>query len=217
MTPGQRQYQELMAQASTPGPGNNHCARRLVVIDRLFTPDECKRAVRSFDRYPREPGLVGKPAVAENPDTAYSDEQDKTLRDCLVTYTPRTKHNHWLHERLELAMLAANAKYWRCDITDFSQPMRLMTYRNGHHFNSLHQDFGPGDTCYRKLTAVLQVSSPEDYDGGEFEVVGDTTPATAWNQGSVLIFPAYLVHRAGVVTRGQRQTIIHRAIGPYFR
>lgn len=217
MTPGQQQFTELMEQSSKPGSINHHCNRRLVVLDRLFTPEECAEAIRTFAPFPREKGLVGSPVVEEDPTSEYVSEEIRTLRDCFVTYAPRTEDNSWVHDRLEKAMIEANDLYWRCVITDFSQPIRLMTYEEGHHFGSLHQDFGPGDSCYRKLTAVLQVSDPKDYEGGRFELCGEPMPPEAFNQGSVIIFPAYLVHRAGQVTSGLRQTIIHRAIGPWFR
>lgn len=217
MTSNYELFEKLMQESSKPGPVNGRCNQRLVVYEQLFSPEECEAAIRSFDPYPCDKGLVGSPTEDGNPDSEYVSEEIKALRDCYVTYAPRTDENAWLHERLEQAMVMANDEYWQCEITDFSQPIRMMTYEKGNHFGSLHSDHGPGDSCYRKLTAVLQASDPKSYSGGEFELPGEVMPPEAKLQGSVLIFPAYLIHRAGTVTDGLRQTIIHRAIGPWFK
>lgn len=217
MTPGQKLYQELMGKSSKPDRINGYCNERLVVFDKLFTPEECAAAIKTFAPYPMEKGTVGFSAIPGVRESEYTHREAHGLRNCYVTYAPRTDENQWLHEKLEQAMLEANAKYWQCEITDFSQPIRMMTYEEGHHFGALHQDFGPHETCFRKLTAILQVSSTRNYEGGEFEIPGEPTPPEAFNQGSVMIFPAYLVHRARQVTSGLRQTVIHRAIGPWFR
>lgn len=216
-SPGQKLYQELMDESSKPDRVNSYCNERLVVIDKLLSPEECALAIESFAPYPMEKGVVGIPAIPEDREAEYTHRESHALRNCYVTYAPRTDDNRWLHEKLEQAMLEANAKYWQCEITDFSQPIRMMTYEKGHHFGALHQDFGPHETCFRKLTAVLQVSNPADYEGGEFDMPGEPMPPEAFNQGSLLVFPAYLVHRAKPVTAGLRQTVIHRAIGPWFR
>lgn len=210
-------YRDLMAKSTKPEVANDFCNQRLFVKDRAFTEKECEEALRSFDRYPRERGLVGKPAVDGDPSSEYSQVIDKMLRDCYVTYVARDSENAWLHERLEAIMAEANDKYWQLHITDYSQPMRLMSYYEGDHFNSLHSDHGVGDTCFRKLTCILQVSKPTDYVGGQFEVIGEPTPPEAYNQGSVLVFPTYLIHRVSPVTSGIRHSVIHRAIGPWFR
>lgn len=211
-----KQYNRLMEESTKPCEFNNYTNHRLYIIENAFTREECEKAVKSFEKYPCEKGLVGDP-VDNDPDGAYTLRERPVLRDCYVTYAEREEHNLWLHRRLERLMQDANDRFWKFDITDYSQPLRMMTYHAGNHFGSLHADHGPKETCFRKLTAILQASDPDTYEGGDFEMPGEPIPPEARKQGSVLIFPAYLIHRVTPVTKGTRHSIIHRAIGPWFR
>ena len=53
----------------------------------------------------------------------------------------------------------------------------------------------------RKLTVVVQLSDPADYDGGELEVWPDSTVRTApRDRGTAVIFPSFALHRVTPVT-----------------
>ena len=59
-------------------------------------------------------------------------------------------------------------------------------------------------TSRRKLSVSVQLSRPEEYEGGDlqFMVVGGYEPVTAI--GSAITFPSYLLHRVTPVTKGTR-------------
>jgi len=73
----------------------------------------------------------------------------------------------------------------------------------------------------RKLTAVVQLSSPDDYEGGLFEMEGCARPSFNVEpflpRGSLLIFPSYLKHRVLPVTKGLRKSLVTWYNGPRFR
>jgi len=210
-------YEKLMAKSTRPCEPNNRVNERLVVFENVFTEKECDEALKSFDHFSTDIGTVGKPKSDDYSEENYNHVLDSTLRNCLVTYADRLFFNSWIHDRIEKKIVEANEEAWKCQITDFSQPMRLMTYRAGHHFGSWHQDNGVLDTSFRKLTAIVQLSKPEEYEGGEFLIAGHPTPAEAYKQGSVIVFPCYLMHRVTQVISGERNSIVHRAIGEPFR
>lgn len=68
-----------------------------------------------------------------------------------------------------------------------------------------------GDPQYhRKLTAVVQLSDPSTYDGGNLELFGLTEYPNAEEvrtQGTVFFFPSFLEHQANVVTKGTRYSL----------
>jgi PKHD-type hydroxylase len=65
----------------------------------------------------------------------------------------------------------------------------------------------------RKLTAIIQLSDENDYDGGDFEfgiTNSDGTDLVKGNrkQGTLIIFPSFLSHRVAPITKGYRYSII---------
>ena len=136
----------------------------------------------------------------------------------MVTYIDNNERTKWIHDICETALAEAN-EIWRFDVRDYSQPMRLMTYHEGHHFQSWHQDHGPGRTCFRKLTLIVQLDQQDvDFGGGRFEIAGgDDIPSSYYQRGSAIVFPTYYYHRVDPVQWGLRRTIVHRACGPRFK
>lgn len=205
-------YKKLMSKSSKPGPVNDKISEKIYLYPNIFSSKECKKIIEDFNRFPTDHGTVGK-KISGGKEFEY----DFQLRKCFVTYAEKDEENNWFHEILENLMLETNKNIWKMDITDFSQPIRLMTYQEGCHFKSLHTDHGPGETSYRKITAIVQLSNPVDYEGGRFELPGETIPEKAHAQGTVIIFPAYYVHRITEITKGVRQSLVYRAIGPCLR
>jgi len=62
----------------------------------------------------------------------------------------------------------------------------------------------------RKLSLVVNLSSPEDYEGGTLEFLYDgykheiPTP----NRGSAIVFPSFIHHRITPVTKGIRKSVV---------
>jgi PKHD-type hydroxylase len=71
----------------------------------------------------------------------------------------------------------------------------------------------------RKLSFILQLSDPADYEGGEFEFFGGIqAPGELFKpRGSVLVFPSFFTHRVLPVTSGERNSLVSWVEGPKFR
>lgn len=70
----------------------------------------------------------------------------------------------------------------------------------------------------RKLSVVVQLSDPGEYEGGNFEFFGIESPgATFAARGSLLVFPSFLQHRVLPVTGGLRRSLVTWVEGPNWR
>ncbi|WP_375196611.1 2OG-Fe(II) oxygenase [Sphingobium sp.] len=70
----------------------------------------------------------------------------------------------------------------------------------------------------RKLSVVVQLSDPDDYEGGQFEFFGLQQPGANFApRGSMLIFPSFLQHRVLPVTKGIRRSLVSWIEGPRWR
>lgn len=89
---------------------------------------------------------------------------------------------------------------------------------NGHydwHHDVFLENIQPFD---RKLSIVVQLSEPSQYEGGDFEFFGMPSPGEQWKpRGSVLIFPSFFHHRVLPVTAGHRISLVSWIEGPKFR
>jgi PKHD-type hydroxylase len=77
----------------------------------------------------------------------------------------------------------------------------------------------------RKLSVVISLSDPKDYEGGDFEfqfrgsddptltkIVPEIKP-----KGSVLVFPSYIWHRVKPITKGLRYSLVAWVRGNPYR
>ena len=80
-------------------------------------------------------------------------------------------------------------------------------------------DWNRNDGKDRKLSIVVQLSSPEDYTGGRFKFEETDTPDMKLlkQQGTVLVFPSYLQHSVSTVTSGVRRSLVAWFEGPKWR
>jgi PKHD-type hydroxylase len=75
----------------------------------------------------------------------------------------------------------------------------------------------------RKLSVAIQISDPNDYDGGDFIIQKskNSNEFTAINEfrprGSVIVFPSIVTHGVMPVTRGVRHSVVCWVVGPKFR
>lgn len=71
----------------------------------------------------------------------------------------------------------------------------------------------------RKLSMVVQLSDPADYEGGELQFTEVTNPdkEALQKQGSIIVFPSYLQHAVTPVTKGKRYSLVLWLSGPRWK
>lgn len=80
-------------------------------------------------------------------------------------------------------------------------------------------DWNRDDGWDRKISITVQLSSPDEYEGGDF-VMGDgqeQLPDWYKDKGTVLAFPSYIAHRVLPVTHGVRKSLVAWFEGPTWR
>lgn len=125
----------------------------------------------------------------------------------------------WLYEEMAKLVKRINGASYRFDLTGFSENFYYHTYQGdgGDHF-AWHVDAGAKTPEPRKLSVVLQISDPDEYEGGEFEVRTPRGENEALKKrGIVTAFPSHKIHRVRPVTKGIRRVLVMFAAGPHFR
>jgi PKHD-type hydroxylase len=169
------------------------------VREGFLTPAECDAARALFPAQTR--GAV-------NTKADQGDYQD--VRRSRIAFLPQdTPEQNALACQLLEALDRANRVIFSFEITD-SESLQLATYDVGDEYG-WHLDIGPGEATRRKLSASVQLSNPASYDGGDLEIWG--SPRVDRSQGSLIIFPSYMLHKVWPVTRGVRHSLVAWARG----
>lgn len=87
------------------------------------------------------------------------------------------------------------------------------------HYNWHIDTFWANPSMYdRKLSIVIQLTDPSEYEGGDFEFDAQyPQPVGLRDKGSVLVFPSFLAHRVTPLTAGTRRSLVSWIEGPKFR
>ena len=137
------------------------------------------------------------------------------IRRSNVRWLNRTPDTYWIYARLMEHIVELNDRYWRFDLNFLSAEMQYGEYTESGHYR-WHLDLGSGNLSNRKLSCSVQLSDPDEYDGGELELkLGSETIVTPRTQGTLIVFPSFLIHRVAPVTRGVRRSLVGWASGTH--
>ena len=109
----------------------------------------------------------------------------------------------------------------------FNIDSRGLVYHNVYHgltggnYNWHRDEKFDGMGPHRKLSLVIQLTDPSEYEGGGFEFDGDVhdrpDPSLLKSKGTIIVFPSYIKHRAAPVTKGRRESLAAWVEGPGFK
>lgn len=118
--------------------------------------------------------------------------------------------------------LQANEEYFNFDITnlDFLQIAEYDESYRGEYKEHHDVKWLNDNDRHRKLSAVIQLSNPNDYVGGGLQLLKteEVPPTYELSQrGTMVVFPSFILHRANPVTLGKRYSIAVWFEGPKWR
>ena len=130
--------------------------------------------------------------------------QDGATFNNATESTRKTKvgwtENSILTELAQRYTTLANRAVFGFDVS-FIPAIQFGEYSKGCLYNWHHDIDWTANSMYdRKLSLVLQLTDPSDYEGGIFEFKTVQTPYQFSTQGSILVFPSYLEHRVSAVS-----------------
>lgn len=155
--------------------------------------------------------------VAEKAGLAGGQTYKEDLRKTSILGIQNVPENEWLYEKLAMSAVSANQEIYHFDLMGFYEPLQLMKYGHDDFFD-WHLDFGIGQPSERKLSVTIQLSDPNDYEGGELQFMVNQNIVTAKkDRGTMIVFPSFMLHRVTPVTKGMRQSIVGWVAGVPYR
>ena len=154
---------------------------------------------------------------SENATVNTSRNIEEDIRKGLVSFFPE---NTWIEKLVIDYVSKANLENWNFAISGKEQ-LQFANYRD-EAFYDWHRDCNVESEIYRKLSVTVQLSDPNDYEGGELQFKnywGTTqivTQEEANAKGTVIVFPSAMLHRVTPVTKGARYSLVQWYNGPDF-
>jgi PKHD-type hydroxylase len=114
--------------------------------------------------------------------------------------------------------MIANKEMWQFDIPSILDVVQYTQYyENGGHYD-WHTDTGPHPFNTRKISITVQLSDPNEYEGGDLELkLGNQTSKMPKEKGCAVLFPSYILHRVTPVTKGIRKSLVLWVGGSVFK
>ena len=156
-------------------------------------------------------------------------EDMKTIKDRRSSTVRWVKQEHqelWLKsfDLLKNFLIPVNRMIFDVDISGGIFDIQHTEYQVNNHYKSWHSDtpFNPdSNASQRKLSISIQLSDPNDYEGGDLEFADgnltDMPREKLRGKGTVIIFPSFITHRVTPVTKGVRHSLVSWCEGSAWR
>ena len=170
-------------------------------MDNVFTSEECDKIKRIALAKGKEDATV----IGEN---NKGKVDPKIRRNSVVWINERDKDLNWMYQRLAGVAMNLNDQFFKFDLYGFCEDMQFTEYDGTGEFYSEHMDKVYNGVS-RKLSLVVQLTDPEEYEGGELHInTGGEPNIMKKDQGTVFAFPSYIMHQVKPVTKGTRHTLV---------
>lgn len=171
--------------------------------------------------------------VEENHELKYptigiqNDDEEGTLnldyRTVLSASLPDAQFPN-LYDRIRSEIEKQNDMFFNFDITGMYEDIQYLRYDEaegeippGHY--DWHVDIGGGYASRRKLTTIIQLTDPQEYEGGELEIFreGQMNLRSFQKKGTMITFPSFTPHRVTGIIKGTRRCLVLWVGGPPLR
>ena len=123
-----------------------------------------------------------------------------------------------IYKKLTDNVLMLNNQFFNFDLYGFVELLQFTNYTAPGEKYGKHVDRYYG-SLIRKLSISVQLTDPEKYQGGELCLYEEHNNKSVMKkeQGTLIVFPSYLVHEVKAVTKGERNSIVAWVTGPKFK
>jgi PKHD-type hydroxylase len=174
-------------------------------FDKGFSNVEIRNILRVSKLYEYQEAMI---ATEEE----RGEKQEDSIRKSQIKWMPpELDKTEWIYEKLMNLSLKANFDLWKFDLTSIRDAIQYTEYDGNEEGGyDWHMDMGRFPYNHRKISITVQLSDPDDYEGGDLEIwAGGVEPIKAPRQkGAVVIFPSFLMHRITPVTKGVRKSLV---------
>lgn len=143
---------------------------------------------------------------------------DEKARDSKVAFLPIDAKTDWIWQRFAGIVPKVNYDLFLKDVECIQSLQYTIYTHRDKQFYDWHVDAFPHyEDMSRKISGVMLLSDPEEYEGGEFEIVNTPNPEHTSKfkpkKGDIVFFSSTMPHKVHPVTKGTRRSLVLWVLG----
>lgn len=139
------------------------------------------------------------------------------IRDSYTSWLFPSSDLDFYYRRLTDVITEINKKFFNFELYGFVEGLQFTYYKSPGGFYGRHVDKG-SNGLIRKLSFVVQLNDPSEYEGGELLIYSESTPdRMKRKRGFLTAFPSFSLHEVSPVTKGERYSLVGWITGPAFK
>jgi PKHD-type hydroxylase len=168
-----------------------------------FTKEECQKIINIA----KDKGLIKGKTTGES-----------DVRDSKISWLYPNDKMDWVFRRITDIALNLNERFFKFDLFGINEGLQFTNYEAPSGKYGKHIDRAV-NMAVRKLSISIQLTNPEDYEGGELKLYDGEENGTVMDksQGTLVLFPSYVLHEVMPVTKGERNSLVTWVTGKQFK
>ena len=176
--------------------------------DNLFSKEECQKIIEIGESSILQPGKVGDGNELNT---------NKQIRESEISWLFPSDETEFMFRKVTDAVMGLNRQFFNFDLFGLAEGFQFTKYNAPSGFYGSHIDKRL-NSAVRKLSVTIQLSSDEDYEGGQLALqFGKDPELMDTAQGKLIAFPSYVLHEVKPVTKGTRYSLVAWATGKPFK
>ncbi len=170
--------------------------------EKAFTEKECEKIIKIA----KDKGLI-KGTTNNNSD----------VRSSKINWLYSSDDLEFAFRKITDIVLNLNKRFFQFDIFGLNEGLQFTNYKApsdkfGKHIDRIN------NSVVRKLSLSVQLTKPEEYEGGELILyTDDKGTEMKKEQGTLLLFPSYTLHEVKPITKGERNSLVAWVTGKEFK
>ena len=171
-----------------------------------FSKEECKTIINIA----KDKGLTGGK-------TGGKVNIEIDVRDSKISWLYPSDNIDWVFRRVTDMTLNLNERFFKFDLFGLNEGFQFTNYEapSGKYGKHIDRTI---NFPVRKLSISIQLTNPEEYEGGELYLYNDDKGTVMdKTQGTLILFPSYVLHEVMPVTKGERNSLVTWVTGKQFK
>ena len=170
--------------------------------EKAFTKEECEKIIKIA----KDKGLIK--GTTKNKSDARSSQ---------ISWLYSSDDLSWVFRKITDIVLNLNDRFFQFDLHGLNEGLQFTNYKAPSDKYGKHIDRA-FEILIRKLSLSIQLTDPKEYEGGElFLYENEKGTEMKKEQGTLILFPSYILHEVKPIIKGERNSLVSWVIGKQFK
>ena len=171
-------------------------------LEKAFTKEECETIIK----------IANTKGLIKGKTKGQSD-----VRQSQICWLYSSDNLDWVFKKITDIVLNLNNRFFQFDIFGLNEGLQFTNYKAQSDKYGKHIDKAL-DNVIRKLSLSIQLTNPKEYKGGELFLYEDEKGTEMKKeQGTLILFPSYILHEVKPITKGERNSLVSWVTGKQFK